>query len=1293
MPDSKVIGKISNTLEEIRDILTGKISSKLHNSIQQIASANLNLVDLMTELVDSTNETKKVVLRNSVLSRGGSEKILKTTNKTLDKIKDILDGMSDSLKKISDKASIGNLSPRDSKRLLENIIKDAQKNTRDDKLLGMINIVSKLRDVKLKDFVTARVKVKEITKIYESLVKSFSKFKNDKEIKKVNEFAVSAIDIVKKLSKIAFLSKLSTLGAKAIDEVFFGKGGLVTTMEKMSKKKKEIVNAKKLANDMLIISGKVFGVTVLMTGVALLGVPALVGSLMSAAIMGAFGLTFALIGKMEKPILKGSVAVGGMMTAVILAGAGLLLINKATKDLEWEQLGKAGAAILGFGTVTALLGIPVVAAAIGLGSVALGAMGLGLIAIAGGVSIFGLLVTDKAIDKIEYGIPRIMKAMTSVFGGGDEVGNTSFGDSVLGIITGGMKLGGVFFASSALLFASVALGFAGLALRSWENFNIKAIDNIDYAVSRLDDCLGLGLRNNRHSEGGIITQSIGVVSDGMGLVSTLLQSGKTMFTMGTVLFSSIVLGLVRGMLDDWSNFNMSSLDKIDMAMSKLDDIFGLGIKDKPKGFLGNLKTNLTGFNTLSANLFDLGATILRSGGVFVKMGTLLLAVGTSKLILEQINKLKGISLRDSDMDKILNPVQKFGEFFGITFDNNTNDNRNIFQRGFDSVVGLTGSIFETGKALMDAGGQFTKLGVLSTAVGVVDKLINAMIKAGKNTRLMNGSLNQVFSSFNTIIEYFFNDKRLNGSILFDDRTTKLSILSKSVDIVSDMVGVITKMGKYSGNVRSSLATTFSALNILVDYMFGNVDRNKSGALNRVAKAMAKSKSGSWFSDGSSEVTTQIEVLSSCVGVVSTMTNALYKMKNLTPNIEKAVNNVFYALNMICNHFFGSVGRDKSNVLNKVAKAMAKAKSSGSLFGLFGDGSSQINSQLEVIVGCVGVVSQVSNMVSKMSNTKNIRTSMRNLFGAMDDIVNYFTKYSEKKLDDIEDIAEMMPDIIDYVVDVVKSIDKVKKAIPSVKNFAGIAMPSIANIIVRLSTYQKRYIEPASENAKKLPEIFKHIWRVMEYMDGSYENTFGNLRKLSETLSSFNVGDVSGMYALGNAFNGISTSITDYCRYADVKKMDKLNVLMNRMNTFAKISNPTILRPMTRVIDKINSVEIEKAQALTETFKAFTKINSFGGFFMNFKKQVALFTEACVRLVDAINGNTDALTSENIMDEAQKAEAVPDKKSIVIANVNELAARIAESISNSSMGGGYGSDVTVDLKINGEGGDSWILRRY
>lgn len=1293
MPDSRIIGKISNTLEEIRDILTGKIPTKLHNSIQYIASANMTMVGLLSQLVDTAEETREVVLRGSISSKGSSEKLLKDTSKTLDKMKDILDGIADNVKKISNKTSIGNLSPKDSRKLLEDIIKDAKMNTKDSKILGMINIVSKLRDIRLKDFIAARVKVKEITKIYENLIKSFSKFKNDKQVEKVNEFAVSAIEIVKKLSKISFMSKLSTLGVKTIDEVFFGRCGLVTVMEKMSMKKKEIANAKKLANDMLIISGKVFGVTVLMTGVALLGVPALVGSLMTAAIMGAFGLTFALIGKMDKAINKGNLVVGTMMTAVILAGAGLLLINKATKDLEWEQLGKAGAAILGFGTITALLGIPVVAAAVGLGSVALGAMGLGLVAIAGGVSIFGLLVTDKAIDKVEYGIPRILKAMTSIFGGDEDATNASFGDSVMGMIVGGMRLGGVFLASSALLFASVALGFAGIALRSWTNFPIKAIDNIDYAVSRLDDCLGLGLRNNRHSEGGLFNQGIGVISDTFGLASTLLQSGKTMFTMGTVLFSSIVLGLVRGMLDSWSKFNMASLNNIDKAMTKLDEIFGLGIKDKPKGILGNIKTTLFGGFTLTGNLFDLGATILRSGGVLVKMGTLLLATGASKLILDQITKFKGTHISDSDMDNILNPIRKFGEFFGISFDDNTDTNRNIFLRGFDTVASFTGSIFDTGKALMDAGGQFAKLGVLSTATGVVDKLINAMIKAGKNTKTMRGSLNQVFSAFNTMIEYFFNDRRLDGAVIFDDRSTKISILSKSVDVVSDMVGVITKMGKYSGNVRSSLSTTFKALNILVDYMFGKVGKNQSGALAKVGKAMAKSKNGFWFSDGSSEVTTQIEVLSSCVGVVSTMTNALYKMKDLTPNIRKSVNNVFYALGLITDNFFGSVGKDKSNILNKVSKAMAKAKSSGGLFGLFGDGSSQISSQLEVIVGCVGVVSQVSNLVTRMSNTKNIKNSLRNLFGAMDDIVNYFTRYTEKKLDDIEDIADELPDIIEHVVDVVKQIDKVKKAIPSVKNFAGIAMPSIANIIVRLSTYQKRYIEPASENAKKLPEIFKNIWRVMEYMDGSYENTFGNLKRLSETLTSFNVGDVRGMYSLGNAFNGISTSIVNYCRYADIKKMDKLNGLMNRMNTFAKISNPTIMRPMTRIIDKINSVELEKAQALTDTFKAFTKINSFGGFFTNFKKQVGLFTDACVRLVDAINGNTDALTSENIMDEAQNAQPVPDRKSVAISNVKELAALIAEAMGNNNFGGGYGSDVTVELKINGEGGDSWILRRY
>ena len=177
MPDSRIIGKISNTLEEIRDILTGKIPTKLHNSIQDIASANMTMVGLLSQLVDTAEETREVVLRGSISSKGSSEKLLKDTSKTLDKMKDILDGIADNVKKISNKTSIGNLSPKDSRKLLEDIIKDAKMNTKDSKILGMINIVSKLRDIRLKDFIAARVKVKEITKIYENLIKSFSKFK------------------------------------------------------------------------------------------------------------------------------------------------------------------------------------------------------------------------------------------------------------------------------------------------------------------------------------------------------------------------------------------------------------------------------------------------------------------------------------------------------------------------------------------------------------------------------------------------------------------------------------------------------------------------------------------------------------------------------------------------------------------------------------------------------------------------------------------------------------------------------------------------------------------------------------------------------------------------------------------------------------------------------------------------------------------------------------------------------------------------------------------------------------
>ena len=100
MPDSRIIGKISNTLEEIRDILTGKIPTKLHNSIQDIASANMTMVGLLSQLVDTAEETREVVLRGSISSKGSSEKLLKDTSKTLDKMKDILDGIADNVKKI-----------------------------------------------------------------------------------------------------------------------------------------------------------------------------------------------------------------------------------------------------------------------------------------------------------------------------------------------------------------------------------------------------------------------------------------------------------------------------------------------------------------------------------------------------------------------------------------------------------------------------------------------------------------------------------------------------------------------------------------------------------------------------------------------------------------------------------------------------------------------------------------------------------------------------------------------------------------------------------------------------------------------------------------------------------------------------------------------------------------------------------------------------------------------------------------------------------------------------------------
>ena len=1351
MPDPKVIGKISSTLEEIRDILLGTKPSKLYNSIQSIASTNIAMSELMKELVEDTKENKEIKLKDAVIGSKKSDDLMKSANKTMLNISETLSTISDNVKSIKKKAGLS-LRNSDDRKVLNDIIRDTQKDSNGNKLLGMINVITQLQHIKISDLFAANLKVNKIEKIYDKLLGVFEKINGHKDIKpkELNDFALNAITIVRKLAKIAYLSKFAQMGAEAIDKVFLGKHGLVGTLVKMKKHEKEIKRAKKMTNDLFIITGKLFGVSLLLTGIALLGVTAMAGVIMAAGMIVVLGGAMALLGVFEKPIRKGNLVVVGLMTAMVLAGAGLWLLNKGTKDLEWEQLGMAATAIVGFGLIAALLGTPVVFGFVGLGCIALSLMGIALVAIGGGVALFGLLVTDDAISKVANGIPRIFTAMTSIFGD-EKPGNASFGDTVMGLVTGSLRLGGSLFAAGALIVMGISLGILGLCLRSWEDFDTKAIDNIEYATGKLDKIFGLDVKGQNKSFGGALFDTF---TAPIQVASTLLSNGKIFVKMGTLLFAGVVLGLIKNSIDKWKNFDTSSLDNVDIALTRLDDMFDLGIKRKSVA-----EDVIVGAVDTITSPFQIASTLLKAGKTFVKLGTLMAGVFVVDYTIERMRKWKNFDA--SCLDNVLSAVKKFGDFFGIQFgekkpngfiENVVGGIGNIISGAVNTVAGT----FQMGSALLQAGKEFLKLGVLSIAVGVVDKMVGTMLKVANSGKQLDGALDPVFGAFDKMIDYFFNDDRLDMSmwdgirslgkvalgamiagpvgalgatlLASDDRKTKLSILTTAVGVVERMSEAIINMSKYSKDVSSGLDVTFEALNKLVDYLFGKPDDKGAGALARIGKAMsANSKEASFTAfgaiaggvlggpvgaliggglgyligdDGSGALNTQLEILVTCVGIVATMANALSKMKDLSPNIDTAIDKVFYALEKITDYFFGDADGTQAGALARVGKAMIKARLGSFLSGdfltsFFGNGSGKIETQLELITSCVGIVSQVADTVSKMSDTENVDTAIDNLTGSLDKIIDYVLGYTEDDLDDIDDIADEFHDITDHLVKCADVFDGKEQAITNLENFANKGMPSIRKIIRSMNFGKdgEDYLDSIEDVADELPGIFGSLGRALDKINGDYEDSIKTLDGLYTTMGKFSFGDIAQLRSAGSAFGDLTNSLINYCNLTDERKINKLNALMNKFINFANLNNADMFAPVNKVVDKINTIDIEKANALKDTFKSFTDMNTFGGFFFNFKKQVGLFTEACVRLIDAINGNTEALTTENIMDEAENATPEPSKKAVAIANVKELADQIADAINGNGFGGGFGEAIPVELRINGDGGDSWVIRKY
>ena len=387
----------------IKDIVLGNIKLKRINKLFENAKENLKIDDKeLNNIIKLINNMPEIIKSLSKVS-WRINKIIK--NDVIKKLNDILVG----------------------KKSLLSLSKTLQKNENTfDKANKTIKTIQK--------FATSLSKTMNNLFYTSLLAKSTSNgFKNilsvtngllslSKDLTQNKKNVNSGVNVAKKMTTLvgnllvmSILLSISAitggpalLGAKLISKIV----DTVTPLaKKLSKNSKHVAKAIGASITLIAFTGLMVVSSLLLTTIAMTGVPALLGAVFILGIVSINVLTFKILSKATKNILLGSISMLLMSTSLLLFGVALNKINQATKDITWGQFGMIAALTGLFGVVIAALGIPAVAPFIILGSISMAVMSASLLIF--GVALNKINQATKDITWKQFGM---IAALTGLFG-------------------------------------------------------------------------------------------------------------------------------------------------------------------------------------------------------------------------------------------------------------------------------------------------------------------------------------------------------------------------------------------------------------------------------------------------------------------------------------------------------------------------------------------------------------------------------------------------------------------------------------------------------------------------------------------------------------------------------------------------------------------------------------------------------------------------------------------------------------------------------------------------------------
>lgn len=616
---------ILNTLYTIRDSIT-----------------NLNKKNDITRLSENKNKNQNRLLKNT-------NSITSLLGKILNSVNSISKG-------------------KGGGRLSGNRIERAERSERSSKerLNGLesvsksIEVVERLKNIKLKDFIFTKRKLKNLGKIMSRSLSIFRSFKNQKEVDGTIGLINSSIEILKKLSKINAISIPAKLGVKTIEKILIGSkkkpgSGLLGLFRTISKHGVQIKKAQIGAKQMLATCGSFLLMSIILVGIAALSVPAMLGALLMKGVVWLLVGTFKFLSKSAVHIVKGSVAFLIMSSSIIAFGLGLAITAKAVKDMKLKDVGILLASIVGVGLAVA--GIGLLAVPIAIGSATLLLMGASL-------SLFGLSLlgwrnfdATKSMENIDIAVSGLRKTFGLELGKSDE--KKSFKERLTGglgtIAMGILNFGSSFFVMGSLLLTGFALGLLYGGLKPWVNFTgaQKAANNIEIAVGALKSAFGIG-----EVKGDNEAKLSGLGGNLLDLASSLLQGGKAFIQIGVLTLATAMMDAIRIGLIPWQNYNATdAANNIEIAVKGLKSAFGLDDREfeAPKG-------KLTGLGT---DLITLGSSLLQMGSTVAKIGTLVLATGLMDTVRLALLPWNDYNSKPA-IDNIRNTVDGLLDVFGLS---------------------------------------------------------------------------------------------------------------------------------------------------------------------------------------------------------------------------------------------------------------------------------------------------------------------------------------------------------------------------------------------------------------------------------------------------------------------------------------------------------------------------------------------------------------------------------------------------------------------------------------------------